>query len=300
MWVRVPQGCCPSQLQSLFGFSYSCFLSLPLSVTSHQEGPTGCLASLVSRAALTHATRARVLVVGGLLPSLPSILFSFHLCAHMHMFLHTHICICISTEGIRALAGRALWPSSPSLLGHSDTVFSDAPLQFFFAPKKLPPIGSMSLCNRHRRDSNSCGQSPMDFESISLAARTQCLLPAGDQVCRHRPVTYQPVLFSAFLRSACGPQCLRSIVHLASLSQPLSPAGRCACSSSSRGYGATAARLTPDQEVGSSSLSGLIFFLSPHPVLAVAFFACLTARASGLPQPELRAPLQLVPLAPLA
>ena len=72
---------------------------------------------------------------------------------------------------------------------------------FFFAPKKLPPIGSMSLCNRHRRDSNPCGQSPMDFESISLAARTQCLLPAGDQVCRHRPVTYQPVLFSAFLRS---------------------------------------------------------------------------------------------------
>ena len=60
---------------------------------------------------------------GGLLPSLPSVLPSFHLCAHMHMFLHTHICICISTEGIRALAGRALWLSSPSLLGHSDTVF---------------------------------------------------------------------------------------------------------------------------------------------------------------------------------
>ena len=28
--------------------------------------------------------------------------------------------------------------------------------------------------NRHRGDSNPCGQSPMDFESISLAARTQC------------------------------------------------------------------------------------------------------------------------------
>ena len=27
---------------------------------------------------------------------------------------------------------------------------------------------------RHRGDSSSCGQSPMDFESISLAARTQC------------------------------------------------------------------------------------------------------------------------------
>jgi hypothetical protein len=28
---------------------------------------------------------------------------------------------------------------------------------------------------RHRGDSNPCGQSPMDFESISLTARTQCL-----------------------------------------------------------------------------------------------------------------------------
>ena len=40
----------------------------------------------------------------------------------------------------------------------------------------------MPLCNlptilpmRHRGDSNPCGQSPMDFESISLTARTQCL-----------------------------------------------------------------------------------------------------------------------------
>ena len=29
--------------------------------------------------------------------------------------------------------------------------------------------------HRHRGDSNPCGQSPMDFESISLAALTQCL-----------------------------------------------------------------------------------------------------------------------------
>jgi hypothetical protein len=29
---------------------------------------------------------------------------------------------------------------------------------------------------RHRGDSNPCGQSPMDFESISLTARTQCLV----------------------------------------------------------------------------------------------------------------------------
>ena len=28
---------------------------------------------------------------------------------------------------------------------------------------------------RHQGDSSPCGQSPMDFESISLATRTQCL-----------------------------------------------------------------------------------------------------------------------------
>ena len=32
------------------------------------------------------------------------------------------------------------------------------------------------------------------------------------------------------------------------------------CTSCSRGYGATAARLTPDQKVGSSNLSGLTYF----------------------------------------
>ena len=40
------------------------------------------------------------------------------------------------------------------------------------------PSGMQWLCGgrkRHRGDSNPCGQSPMDFESISLAARTQCL-----------------------------------------------------------------------------------------------------------------------------
>ena len=31
---------------------------------------------------------------------------------------------------------------------------------------------------RHRGDSNPCGQSPMDLESISLATRTQCLANA--------------------------------------------------------------------------------------------------------------------------
>ena len=36
---------------------------------------------------------------------------------------------------------------------------------------------------RHRGDSNPCGQSPMDFESISLATRTQCL---GTETNRRR------------------------------------------------------------------------------------------------------------------
>ena len=36
-----------------------------------------------------------------------------------------------------------------------------------------------------------------------------------------------------------------------------------------RGYGATAARLTPDQKVGSSNLSGLIF---RNPIFAVKRF----------------------------
>jgi hypothetical protein len=42
------------------------------------------------------------------------------------------------------------------------------------------PFAIMTItCNqpeakRHRGDSNPCGQSPMDFESISLTARTQC------------------------------------------------------------------------------------------------------------------------------
>ena len=36
-------------------------------------------------------------------------------------------------------------------------------------------------------NSSPCGQSPMDFESISLAARTQCLLPARTH---HIPILF--------------------------------------------------------------------------------------------------------------
>ena len=41
------------------------------------------------------------------------------------------------------------------------------------------PLATLCFCRpgakRHLGDSNPCGQSPMDFESISLAARTKCL-----------------------------------------------------------------------------------------------------------------------------
>ena len=44
--------------------------------------------------------------------------------------------------------------------------------------RQLFSFASLHPCNRHRGDSTPCGQGPMDFESISLAAQTQCLLPA--------------------------------------------------------------------------------------------------------------------------
>ena len=45
------------------------------------------------------------------------------------------------------------------------------------------PLATLCFCRpgakRHLGDSNPCGQSPMDFESISLAARTKCLAAQG-------------------------------------------------------------------------------------------------------------------------
>ena len=40
---------------------------------------------------------------------------------------------------------------------------------------------------RHRGDSNPCGQSPMDFESISLTARTQCHSNTSENSQRQMP-----------------------------------------------------------------------------------------------------------------
>ena len=49
----------------------------------------------------------------------------------------------------------------------------------------LPVVGDQGsnwaaseVAKRQRGDSNPCGQSPMDFESISLTARTHCHMAA--------------------------------------------------------------------------------------------------------------------------
>ena len=43
------------------------------------------------------------------------------------------------------------------------------------AVAKLAEAEAGSFAKRHPGDSNPCGQSPMEFESISLTTRTQCL-----------------------------------------------------------------------------------------------------------------------------
>ena len=124
-------------------------------MTSHQGGAHWLPCLPGSRAALTHATRARVPVVGpSSFPSLASFLFfPFFSFLFFLSFLH----------------------SFPSFL-HLCAQIAHDPMSFI--PNSLQVV-SLFFCNRHRGDSSPCGQSPMDFESISLAARTQCLLPAG-------------------------------------------------------------------------------------------------------------------------
>ena len=53
-------------------------------------------------------------------------------------------------------------------------------------PQKLLAQAELSAaCHSQSRHSSPCGQSPLDFESNSLAARTQCLLPAKTCVFQH-------------------------------------------------------------------------------------------------------------------
>ena len=146
----------------------------------------------------------------------------------------------------------------------------------------------------------------MDFEPISLTARTQCLLAA--QLHWFTRSVPEPVLpsYTVFQLDgpphSCLPSCARghpsAIVALLarraasfflhSLPCRLTQTG----SSCSRGYGATAAHLTSDQKVGSSNLSGLIF---PFPSFFLAHSLCwfLPSRSMSCPCPD-------VSLAPLA
>ena len=69
------------------------------------------------------------------------------------------------------------WPKN--FLSFACLQSSASARSFAHAHKSHPPtsrqlfsVASLHPCNRHRGDSNPCGQSPMDFESISLAART--------------------------------------------------------------------------------------------------------------------------------
>ena len=67
----------------------------------------------------------------------------------------------------------------------------------------MPASDSGSRHHRQRGDSNPCGPSPMDFKSISLAARTHC------QWCMQKLWTQQPIekvcgrAAASLLRDAC-------------------------------------------------------------------------------------------------
>ena len=67
---------------------------------------------------------------------------------------------------------------------------------------------------RHRGDLSPCGQSPMDFESISLAARTHCLVLAGAQaLIRRCPRRSEPRPLRNGIGSSTRPQLLACILH---------------------------------------------------------------------------------------
>ena len=67
--------------------------------------------------------------------------------------------------------------------------------------RQLFSVPALHPGNRHRGDSSPCGQSTMDFESISLAARTQCLLPARTH---HASWDTDSFLLVCHLSSHCG------------------------------------------------------------------------------------------------
>jgi hypothetical protein len=63
----------------------------------------------------------------------------------------------------------------------SEMLIADTPIALFAqvsccSQNSESCLHNVQLCNSTTGGSNPCGQSPMDFESISLAARTQCLV----------------------------------------------------------------------------------------------------------------------------
>ena len=85
--------------------------------------------------------------------------------------------------------------------------------RFAFLPtsRQLFSVPALHPGNRHRGDSSPCGQSPMDFESISLAARTQCLLPARTH---HATWHTESFLLVSHLSSHCGSHWFTVLSHL--------------------------------------------------------------------------------------
>ena len=101
---------------------------------------------------------------------------------------------------------------------HLDTTLLLPPLprcrqRFAFLPtsRQLFSVPALHPGSRHRGDSSPCGQSPMDFESISLAARTQCLLPARTH---HATWHTESFLLVSHLSSHCGSHWFTVLSHL--------------------------------------------------------------------------------------
>ena len=85
--------------------------------------------------------------------------------------------------------------------------------RFAFLPtsRQLFSVPALHPGSRHRGDSSPCGQGPMDFESISLAARTQCLLPARTH---HATWHTDSFLLVSHLSSHCGSHWFTVLSHL--------------------------------------------------------------------------------------
>ena len=121
----------------------------------------------------------------------------------LHNFFH----VSQSSVGLPKRKKRATWTQlffCRHFLGAGNASLLPTSRQLFSVPALHPG-------NRHRGDSSPCGQSPMDFESISLAARTQCLLPARTH---HATWHTESFLLVSHLSSHCGSHGFTVLSHL--------------------------------------------------------------------------------------